>query len=383
MKKVQWLFVVTAVSLLFSLAAGCTQPTPTASATPTVPPVVATTEAPVEQATAAFPVTIKDAVGREVVLDQAPQRIVIAGKSSTLIMDAVYMFPEAVDRVVSYGLGTQTGKNFLTVVDPKLDSKTGLENTVSAEQIAPLKPDLVILKDFLKDSLGTPLEALGIKVVYLNLETPETFNTDVRTIGQIFGNSQRADEIVAYYASSVAAVTTPLKDLKEADRPSVLLMQYSAKGGSVAFKVSPELWLQTDLVKLAGGTPVWLDASTPDGWAVVTLEQIAAWNPDMIFLIDYSGNADKDVAQLKTDAQWSVLNAVKNAHLYAFPSDFLSWDQPDPRWTLGLSWLASKIQPSLAPAFDVNNQVTQFYKTIYQLDDSTITGKIIPLLKVE
>jgi len=112
-----------------------------------------------------------------VVLDQAPQRIVIAGKSSTLIMDAVYMFPEAVDRVISYGLGTQTGKNFLSVVDPKLDSKTGLENTVSAEQIAPLKPDLVILKDYLKDSLGTPLEALGIKVVYLNLETPETFIT--------------------------------------------------------------------------------------------------------------------------------------------------------------------------------------------------------------
>jgi len=97
--------------------------------------------------------------------------------------------------------------------------------------------------------------------------------------------------------------------------------------------------------KAGGGTPAWLDASTPDGWAVVTLEQIAAWNPDMIFLIDYSGNADKDAAQLKTDAQWSALNAVKTAHLYAFPSDFLSWDQPDPRWTLGLSWLASKSNP--------------------------------------
>jgi len=139
MKKSKWLFVVTAISLLFGLAAGCTQPAPTASATPTVPPVVSATETPVEQAAAAFPVTVKDTLGREVVLDQAPQRIVIAGKSSTLIMDAVYMFPEAVDRVISYGLGTQTGKNFLTVVDPKLDSKTGLENTVSAEQNRPLK----------------------------------------------------------------------------------------------------------------------------------------------------------------------------------------------------------------------------------------------------
>jgi len=31
----------------------------------------------------------------------------------------------------------------------------------------------------------------------------------------------------------------------------------------------------------------------------------------------------------------------------------------------------------------VNNQVTQFYKMIYRLDDSTISSKIIPLLKVE
>jgi len=136
MKKVQWLFVVTAISLLFSLAAGCSQTTPRHRQLPTVPPVVSTTEAPVEQATAAFPVTVKDALGREVVLDQAPQRIVIAGKSSTLIMDAVYMFPEAVDRVISYGLGTQTGKNFLTVVDPKLDSKTGLE-TLSVPSKSP------------------------------------------------------------------------------------------------------------------------------------------------------------------------------------------------------------------------------------------------------
>jgi len=76
---------------------------------------------------------------------------------------------------------------------------------VSAEQIAPLTPDLVIMKDYLKDSLGAPVEALGIKVVYLNLETPETFITDVMTIGQIFGDSKRAEEITSYYQQSVSS----------------------------------------------------------------------------------------------------------------------------------------------------------------------------------
>jgi iron complex transport system substrate-binding protein len=87
------------------------------------------------------------------------------------------------------------------------------------------------MKDYLKDSLGAPAEALGIKVVYLNLETPETFITDVMTIGQIFGDSKQAEEITSYYQQSVSSVTDPLTNLMPTDKPGVLLLQYTSKGG--------------------------------------------------------------------------------------------------------------------------------------------------------
>ena len=172
-------------------------------------------------------------------LDALPQKIVVAGKASTLILDAMYMFPEAVDRVISYSKSSQTGKNFLAVVDPKLGEKTAFENNVGAEQIAPLKPDLVVLKDYLKDSLGAPLEALGIKVIYLNLETTDTFARDVRTIGQIFGNPSRAETIVAYYEKSVAAVTDPLQRPERCRPPQcpvAAVLQQRRHGG---FQCSP------------------------------------------------------------------------------------------------------------------------------------------------
>lgn len=383
MNKKNLSFALLTLVFVLSFSAGCVQATPAATTAPTEPPA-ATTQAPaVAPTAAAFPVTFEDALGRSVTLDSAPQRIVVAGKASILIIDALYMFPEAVDRVISYGKGTQTGKNFLSVVDPKIDTKTALENTVSAEQIAPLKPDLVIVKDYLKDSLGTPLETLGIKVVYLNLETPETFYRDVKTIGQIFGDSARADELVAYYQRKVAGDTDALKDLKDSDRPSVLLLQYSAKGGTVAFNVAPQQWLQTDMVKMAGGTPAWLDASNPKGWTTVTLEQIASWKPQMIFIVDYSGNADKVVSDLKNDPQWSELDAVKNQKLFAFASDFLSWDQPDPRWMLGLTWFAAKIQPAAFSSVDINAEVTDFYHTVYMLDENAIKTQVQPIVKAQ
>lgn len=385
MKKSNLLLAIFSLLIVFSLLAGCAVPAPT-----TPPPsatLAVTSEPPASSASPTIasgsPVnlTITDALGRSVTLDALPQKIVVAGKASSLILDAMYMFPQAVDRVISYSKSSQTGKSFLAVVDPKLGEKTAFENNVGAEQIAPLKPDLVVLKDYLKDSLGAPLEALGIKVVYLNLETTDTFARDVRTIGAIFGDTARAESIVAYYEKSVAAVTDPLKGLKDADRPNALLLQYSNKGGTVAFNIPPAQWLQTDLVNLAGGRPVWLDASTQGGWAVVTLEQIAAWNPDMIFIVDYAGNAVDVVAQLKTDQNWSALNAVKNSKIYPFPVDFLSWDQADPRWSLGLTWLATKLQPQIFSTVDMTAEVTAFYKTIYNMDDATIKDKVLPIVK--
>jgi hypothetical protein len=125
MNKKHLLLISLTLFSVLSLVAGCVQATPAATAAPTEPPAAATDNPTAEPTQAAFPVTLEDALGRSVTLDTAPRRIVVAGKASTLIIDALYMFPEAADRVISYGKGTQTGKNFLSVVDPKIDTKTG------------------------------------------------------------------------------------------------------------------------------------------------------------------------------------------------------------------------------------------------------------------
>jgi iron complex transport system substrate-binding protein len=139
--------------------------------------------------------------------------------------------------------------------------------------------------------------------------------------------------------------------------------------------------MQTILVETAGGVPVWQDIELGKSWNKVGLEQIAAWDADQIYLVAYNRNSSEIVAALKSDPQWRALRAVKNGELYAFPADFYSWDQPDVRWILGLTWLATKVQPELFAEVDVLQEARAFFQEMYGLDQAAFEKWIQPRLK--
>ncbi len=374
---------VLTVVLALGFLVGCASPTAAPTSAPVVTEAPVITEAPTAAPTEAptvEPIIVTDALGRSVTFDTLPTRIVIGGKAGFMLTDAAFLFPEATERLIALVSGSQTSNDFVKMMYPQKTDLTFLDTKAAAEQIAPLNPEAVILKSYLKESVGDPIEALGIKVIYLDLETPEAINKDILTLGELFGNKERADQLVANYDMAAKKVTDVTASLTESDKPSVLMLQYSDKGDEIAFKVPPMDWLQTSLVTMAGGTPVWKDVPT-DGWTTITLEQVAAWNPQVILLVDYKGRAADLVAGLKEDANWKLLDAVKNGKLYAFPLDFQSWDQPDTRWTLGLTWLAQKLHPELFPTVNMTDEVTKFYEDFYGFDQDTISSTILPLLK--
>jgi iron complex transport system substrate-binding protein len=324
--------------------------------------------------------TITDALGRELDFEQPPQRVVIAGRASPLLVNALYLFPEASQRIVGIEIRSQSASPILPVIDPSSSDKIFLEKNAGPEQIAPAHPDVVILKTYMAESLGEPLEILGITVVYLDLETPEQFFRDIETLGKLFGNSERAREVQSYYQQRLDELQQHTDGITKSQKPSVLIIQYSDKGGDVAFKVPPASWLQTTMVDLVGGSPIWTEASETGGWAIVNFEQIAAWNPDQIYVIYYPGDASPITEHLKSDPKWQAIEAVQEDQLFAFPGDFLSWDQPDTRWILGLSWLFTKVQPELAEGIDIMQEVNQFYEQLYGLDSQIIHDEVNPVL---
>jgi iron complex transport system substrate-binding protein len=325
-------------------------------------------------------VEVTDALGRTVDFAAPPARIAIAGKALFMVADAVYLFPEAAERVVALGSTVQNEAGFVPVIDPNYATKTILDGSAGAEEIAAVHPDVVLLKSSNEQTLGRPLEAIGVKVVYVDFETPDQYSRDLTTVGKLLGDMDRANQLIAYFHDQVSSVTSALSGLSQGQKPRVLMLYYSAKNGSVAFNVPPLGYIQTTEVELAGGDPVWKDAQLGTGWTTVSLEQIAAWDPDQIYVIAYNGNVKDVVAGLEADPKWQALRAVKANALYAFPGDYYSWDQPDPRWVLGLRWLALKMHPDRFPGFDMNAQIRAFYGDLYGLDAAAFRKDVQPYL---
>lgn len=341
-------------------------------------PAGASAGEPAPAGAAGKPITVTDALGRHVTLPSPPTRILITGKAFTLIVDAAYTFQEARTRLAALARTTQGTGDFAAFLDPDYAAKEVVGESAGAEDIAAHRPDLVILKSYLAQTLGRTVETIGLPVVYVDFETPEQYPRDIGVLAAVFGNPQRGQDVAAFYESKLARIRAAVAT--ETTRPTALLLYVSEREGAVAFKVPPASWMQTRLIELAGGRPVWAGGGPGKGWLQVTFEQVAAWDPDFIFVTSYRQRAADVVANLKRDTAWRSLRAVQAGRLLAFPGDFYSWDQPDTRWILGLTWLAGRMHPAAFPGLDVEWEAMELYAKLYGVDRERFDRQIRPRL---
>lgn len=325
-------------------------------------------------------ITIVDSLGREVTLPSLPERIVQAGAFTFMVNDALYLFPSAPEKMVAMVNGSQGRGSFLDVVDPDYGDKKLINRSVNIEEIMAADPDLVVMKNFHIKKFGEMFDEMNIPVVYLDLETPEAWEKDLVTLGQVFGNTERQQELSAALEGYRSQVEEAMTGLKEEERKDVLILYYSEKEGVGAFNLPPLGFIQTTMCEMAGGNPVWKDAEMGTRWTKVGFEQIAAWDPEQIFLISYRSPMDKVLGMMADRPEWRELRAWKNDEIHPFPMDFHSWDQPDIRWLLGLQWMASKIQPERY-SFGGAQEAEAFFKTFYNIDGQEFDKSILPVME--
>jgi iron complex transport system substrate-binding protein len=330
-------------------------------------------------------VSFTDAAGRPIVLEKLPQRLAVVGRGPQYLLHLLYMFPEGPSRLIGLEQRGRTASDFLSAVAPDIDRKIPLLPNPGPETIAALHPDLVLVKGNGPDPLAEALFKVGIQTAALSLETPDEYYRDITNLGLILGNPKRAAEIVDFYKRGVGRVETALAGLRDADKPSVLVVMGNIRSGKYAVRVPARPWMQTYQVEAGGGRPVWLSAAEQaGGWAVVNLEQIAAWDPDrLVIIVWYSTNAAAFMGWLGADPQWKLIRAVKEGKVSYFPSDFYGWDAPDARWILGLTWTAATLHPDLLKDYNIEDEVYRFYTGLYGLDRETVKTKVLPLLKTD
>ncbi len=327
---------------------------------------------------AEYPVTVTDSLGNSFTLEEEPQRIVLAGKATLIPASAFYLFPEAREKVTAVGKTDQGLGNFISRLDSSFEDVRKLPSEVGPEQIAAERPDLVIVKDFVYRNLGKQVERLGIPVLPLSLESPEDYRRDIKLLGKVLNSEERAQEIWNYYSSRLENVTSVTEQVPETQKPRTLVLYYSTRGGETAFNIPPAEWIQTYQVKAAGGRPVWTGSHSGGGWKTVSFEQIAAWDPDRIYITSYNLAPDNFMERILRNPQWQKLRAVKQGNVKAFPADFYSWAQPEARWILGIQWLAGQLHPERFEEMDMRRRIIEFYRRLYGLEEQRIRSLIFP-----
>ena len=102
--------------------------------------------------------------------------------------------------------------------------------------------------------------------------------------------------------------------------------------------------LHVHLLKLAGDLNVHrCHTSCHKGYEPVTLEQVTAYNPDVIIA------QDRDFFEkVQSDAAWSKIKAVREGRVYMVPKQPFNWFDRPPSFMriLGLKWLMTRLYPN-------------------------------------
>ena len=355
MKKWIALLLVLAMTLSFAACGQAEKPAETLPAV--VETTLPATEEPVPETTAApshYPVTVTDHAGREVVIEEEPQKLVSGYYISTSLLIALDLDENLV------GIEAKANKRAIyKLAAPELIDlpNVGTAKEFDLEGCAALEPDLVILPIKLKNAVET-LEGLGIDVLLVNPENQELLTGMIHMIAAATNTEDKAAELLGFTA---AQETYLAETLAGAETPSVYLA-----GNSAMLSTAGNAMYQSDLIRLAGGVNVAAEIEDPY-WVEISYEQLLTWNPEYIILASDATYTAEDVL---ADPNLATCAAVVNGNVYQLPNKAEAWDSPVPSGILGALWLANVLHSDLLSDADCAAKMDAYYETFYNFSYS-------------
>lgn len=296
-----------------------------------------------------YPVTVTDQAGREVTIEEKPERLVSGYYISTSTLIALNLE----DKLV--GIEAKANKRAIyKLSSPELIElpSVGTAKEFDLEGCAALEPDLVILPIKLKNAVET-LETLGIDVLLVNPENQELLYEMIALIGEATDAGEEAKALLDFASKEEIRLTETLRD---AEYPSVYLA-----GNSSMLSTAGEAMYQSDMIRLAGGINV-ASSIADTYWVEIDYEQLLAWDPEYILL---ASDADYTVEDVLADPNLVNCQAVKEEKVYKLPGKAEAWDSPVPSGILGSVWLSGILHPDIFSADDCAARIDEYYETFY------------------
>lgn len=305
--------------------------------------------------------TIVDSAGRKVTLPDRINRVFVAGPPASVL---AYVL--ARDAMVGWiRTPSSAEKEFLAAPArdlPETGRLTGRGDTVSLERLVAAKPDMVLdfgstsetfvsLADRVQSQTGIPYALIDGRF--------SATSASLKLAGEMLGRAERAATLAAYAEASFATVDRVLERVPADRRPRVYLAR-----GAEGLETGSRGSINTEIIERAGGVNVAQGLGGSGNISNASLEQIIAWQPDIIVTLDRTF-----FANVKTKPGWSQVRAVANNRVHLAPSLPWGWIDAPPSLNrlIGLRWLLSLFYPAEA-GLDLRTETRGFYELFYGVD---------------
>lgn len=264
---------------------------------------------------------LQDSLGREIILDKIPEKIISLSPATTEIIFALGLG----DKVV----GNTDYCDYPEEANTK-DKIGGFENP-NLELILSKEPDIVFTAAGIQEEVIKKLEEVNITVVCLDAETIEQVMDNILLVGKITGTDSQAEEIVNDIKERMDIV---IQAVKGKPMPSVFFEVWDdplMTAGSGSFIDS--------LINLAGGKNV--ASEMTEKYANYSLEKLLEADPDYYLLNNHAHRPE----EVKERNSFKELKAVQENRVFAIEDDLVTL--PGPRIIEGLEEIARIIHPEV------------------------------------
>lgn len=198
----------------------------------------------------------------------------------------------------------------------------------SVEEIASLKPDLVIMPDWGDVSQAESLRDLGIPVVVCKgAKNLAEITSSIQVIAAAVGEPERGQLLCQKMDDKLAKIQSLTQEIPESERKSVVLLSLMKSYGGIGCSFD-------EACRYAGVRNGMAELGIHTGQAM-TKEQLVKINPDYLFLPTYTNNGTYDVTEFRDtylkDPALAELKAIRNhglrepneSYIYNCSQDFV------------------------------------------------------------
>ena len=300
---------------------------------------------------------VTDGAGRPVLVPHRVSRVFPAGPPA-----AILLYTLAPDLLLGWPRAPRPEERPYLLPEvaarPEVGRLTGRGNTANLEAVLHLKPDLILdvgSTDATYVSLADRVQAqTGIPYALLDGRLDAAALT-YRILGRLVRREAGAAELAGLAAGLLHDVLSRVGQVAPNDRPRVYFAR-GPRGLETALAGS----INAEALDLMGARNV---AGQRGGLAAVSLEQVLAWDPEVIVAID------QDFARaVRSDPAWAAVAAVRAGRVHLAPKLPFGWVDvpPSVNRLTGLRWLGKALHPALFPD-DLGPAARDLYARLYHV----------------